>query len=371
MKNKILIAALCLCLLGLLSGCGGSPAPEPTAEPSPSPSPSPEITQMSITNESAEEILALIDIPSLKSVDASASTQYEALLKLYEARPDCEVSWVYEFDGVEYPSTATELRAVNLDGLEDALRYLPELTYVDVIDSPATIDDMDRFYDIRPEIDYYWSFKHDGFVIRTDIQCYSSLRDADYHRFTDEEMYPMLKYCKHLKALDLGHCDITDLSLIGNLSELQVLILADNPNLLDASPLAKLENLEYFEFFMNRNVEDYSFLNSLTKIKDINLCYCDNLGDLSFLENMPDFSFGLFKYSGISDEEIAKWQELYPDSRLVNYDGNIHSCDSGWRDTERNAAIRRAFTLWQYVTDYPSYDSVVIDTSSVNYPQSW
>lgn len=353
-----LFCALCLC------ACGQ----EAPAEPRPSPSSSPAATEYVISaQESTEDILALASVPSLEEIDGRQSREYEALLSLYKARPDCRVLWNYEFQGTEYPNTTQELKVTELEGLEDALRYLPELNYVDVIDSPASVEDLDRYSAIRPDIFYYWSFVHDGFTIRTDIQCYSTLRDVDYHRFTDDELYPMLKYCKRLKALDLGHNDLTDLSLIGELSELEVLILADNPNLVDASPLANLENLIYLEFFMNHKVEDYSFLNSLTKIRDLNLCYCDNLGNLDFLENMPEISFCMFKYSGIDQETADHWQQQYPEANFVLYDGNIHSCDSGWRDTERNAKIRYAFTCWRHVMEYNHYDDVLFDFNGYNY----
>lgn len=357
----IFVTFAALCAL-LLSACGKAAEPEPTPEPTPEP-----ITEYTVTGESAEEIAALADIPTLRRVDATASTEYAALLALYEARPDCEVLWNYEFEGVSYPNTTTELKVNELAGLEDALRYLPALTYVDVIDTPATVEDLDRYSAIRPEAEWYWSFIFDGFPIRTDIRCYSSLRDIDYHRFTDEELYPMLKYCKHLKALDLGHNDVRDLTLIGQLEELEVLILADNPNLVDASPLANLKNLIYLEFFMNHAVEDFSFLNELTKMKDLNLCYCDYATDMDFLANMPDITFVMVKYSGISRETVDYWQEQCPDTNFVYYDGNIHSCDSGWRDTERNHLIRYAFSGWRHITDYQHYDDVTYNFDTYNY----
>ena len=366
MKKKIYSVIAALSLVLMLCACGKEAEPEVTPEPTPTPTPPP--VEYTVTDESADEILALADIPSLKHIDATASQEYAALLELYNLRPDCEVLWNYEFEGNVYPNTAEELKATQLEGLEDAIRYLPKLNYIDVIDTEATVEDLDRYYEINPDAFYYWEFIHDGWRIRTDLECYSSLRDIDYHRFTDEEMYPMLKYCKHLKALDLGHDDIQDLTLIGNLKELEVLILADNPNLVDASPLANLDNLVYLEFFLNHNVEDYSFLNSLTKLKDLNLCYCDHLTDLNFLQYMPDMDFLMIKYSGVSQETCQAAMAEYPDPYIMFYDGNIHSCDSGWRDTQINANIRRAFTFWPNITDYRGIGDVDIDFERLNYP---
>ena len=363
---KQCLAALAVLLLLSLCACGGAvpaaaPTAEPVATPEPTPEPTPAPSSWTITDESAEEILALADMESLRQIDGRASQEYDALLTLYRLRPDCEVLWEYPFEGTLYPNTATELKAEGLEGLEDAVRYLPALTYIDVIDTPATVEDLDRLYDINPDAFYYWSFRHDGFLIRTDIEVYSSLRDAICHRFTSEEMYPMFKYCKHLKALDLGHNNLTDLTWLGKLTELEVLILADNPDLVDASPLANLTNVHYFEFFMNHKVEDFSFLNSMTKLEELNLCRTDHIGDMAFLENLPNLKFLMVKYSDCTKETFQYWEERFPEANMVFYDGNIESCASGWRDTQKNYDIRYAFANWRHVVDYEHFDDVTYD----------
>jgi len=369
--KKGIVLLLTLLALCLLCGCGvagaaSTPTSEPTAAPTPEPTPLP--TSWTITDESPEEILALAELPTLREIDATASREYDALVKLQALLPSCDIRWNYEFQGTLYPSdTTTSLTVTDLTGLEDAIRYLPLVDYIDLIDAGATVEDLDRFDAIRPGIFYYWEFCHDGWYIRTDIRVYSSLRDAIIHRFTSEELYPMLKYCRHLRALDLGHNAIDDVSLVGELKELEVLILADNP-IVDASPLGNLENLTYLELFMCHEIEDFSFLNRLTKIREINLCYDEGVTSLDFLGNMPEFCFGLFKYSGVSTEEFNAWQARLPEANMVLWDGNIESCDSGWRDTQRNYQIRYAFACWPQVVEYRSFDDVDYDFEHMNYP---
>lgn len=373
--RKHLISIICILVFAfMLAGCGASEpeaTPAPTATPVPTPEPTPMPTEYTITTESVEEILALAEIPTLEFVDAKGSTEYAAIVQLTELLPECEIVWEYEFQGVKYPSDTTELTVTELEGLEDAIRYLPKLNYIDLIDSPATVEDLDRYSEINPNIFFYWSFVHEGIVIRTDIEVYSSLRDLNYHRFTDEEMYPMLKYCKNLKMLDLGHNDIRDLTLIGQLKDLEVLIIADNPNLVDASPLANLEKLTYLEFFMNDKVEDFSWLNSLTKLDALNMCYCTYLTELDFLENMPDMGFAMFKFCNVSKEELAYWQEQLPNAYLTTWDGSIHSCDGGWRETVRNAQIRTAFAGWRNIVDYRHFSDVDFDWGRLVYDWDW
>ena len=384
MKTKVipicvvLLAVLMLCACGIGSTTKG---PEPTPMPEPTPEPTPPPTSMTVTTESAGEILALANIPSLQTVDATQSREYEAILQLRERRPDIDLSWNYEFQGGVFPCDTTELTVTDLTGLEDAIRYLPEVNYIDLINSPATVEDLDRYDAIRPGIFYYWSFPHKDIhwetVIRTDIQVYSTLQltaASEGFGLSDEDMYPMLKYCKKLKALDLGHNDLTDASirLIGELTDLEVLILGDNPNLTDLSPLGNLTKLTFLEIFLNHNVKDFSFLNQLTNLDMLEACYCDHLTSLDFLANMPNFRVGMFKYSGVSREEFLKWEAKLPEGAwMVFYDGDPFSCSSGWRDLLKTNQIQIAFSSWRNVVEYRHYDDVDYDYTDYNYKESW
>ena len=367
----VLLLALLLCACGTGAEQPSAPAAATTAAPTPepAPAPTPEPTEWVLSGESAEEILALADISALRLVDGTASQEYAAMLELSRLRPDCQVLWNYEFEGVLYPNTAAELKAAGLDGLEDAVRYLPALSYIDVIDTPATVEDLDRLYDINPDAFYYWSFPLEGRTLRTDLQVYSSLRDGVMHRLTSEELYPMLKYCRNLRALDLGHNDLSDLTWLGKLSELEVLILADNPRITDAAPLAGLTRLHYLEFFMLPNVEDFSFLNSLTGLEELNLCRDDQLRDLSFLEHLTKLRFLMIKFTACDAESVAAWQEKMPDTRIVflGY-GDLEATGNGWRETAKNKRIREMFFYWHYVSRYEAYDDLSFDFSESRYP---
>ena len=382
MKRKpILICAGFLAVL-LLCACGTGSAkktPEPSPEPTPEPTPPP--TGWTVTTESAADILALAQIPSLQTVDATQSREYDAILQLRELRPDIDLTWNYEFQGTVYPCDTTELTVTDLTGLEDAIRFLPEVNYIDLIESDATVEDLDRYDAIRPGIFYYWSFVqkdiHWESVIRTDIQIYSTLHvtsASEGFGLSDEDMYPMLKYCKRLKALDLGHNDLTDASirLIGELTDLEVLILGDNPNLTDLSPLGNLKKLTFLEIFLNHDVKDFSFLNQLTNLDMLEACYCDHRTSLDFLANMPNFRVGMFKYSGVSREEFLKWEAKLPEGAwMVFYDGDPWSCSSGWRDLLKTNQIQVAFSSWRNITDYRSYDDYDVDYTRANYMTVW
>ncbi len=367
--RKILVFLLLLLLL--LAGCATAPpsaAPpaEPTPAPTPSPEPTPEPTptppsSVVLTTETAEEILALADNPLLREVDGTASAEAEALAALQRLRPDCEVRFVYDWRGTALPGDTRELTVTEAEGAEEALRCLPRLEKVDMRAVEWSVEDMDRLEEQYPEIDFVWTLRFGSWTVTSDITCFSTLRtgEPDNHHYTNAELYPLLRFCHHLRALDLGHNWLTDLTLIGQMKELQVLILADNSTLKDISPLANLSELYYLELFLCRDVEDFSPLYALTKLQDLNLSYDRHFSDLSFLENCPDFENGWFRNTGVTREQADAFLAGHPNVKLlVGSSVDPSSTAFGWRSTERNTAIRHAFTYWKTVVDWRHWDDI-------------
>ena len=336
------------------------PSPTPTAVTK---TPPPE--EWTLSTETADEILALAAYPSLKRIDARRSTEYDALLKLRKLLPDCEILWSYVYDGTAYPSDTTELKAGTLEGLEDAIRYLPELREVDLRDTGAELADLDRLDAVRPGLFFDWVFDFGEAHIRTDIAVFSTLRSGFNYRYTDEDLYPILKYCRRLRALDLGFNAVTDVSLIGELQELEVLILAGNP-LTDASPLASLKKLSYLEMQRCPKVRSFHFLKSLPAIREINLCYDQACVNLDFLGNMPDFCFGMFKFTDVDSDDFNTWVERFPDATIIVW-GSEDATDCGWRDSQRSHDIRYAFAEWRHITAYRGVGDVDYDMTRFVY----
>ena len=334
--------------------------------PEPSPAPSPTPSEWAVTDESGEEILALARFPSLRRVDASGSREYAALLRLRRLLPDCEIRWTVPLQGRDYPDDTESLSLASTEGLEEAMAGLPALRQVDLLACSPDFALMDRLYEAYPQVDFLWQFRfgQEGrrqWTVSSHCTCFSSLwTGSEAYRYTEEDYYPLLRFCRHLRALDLGHSDIEDLSLIGRLPELQVLILADNPRITDISPLGNLHELMFLELFLCPDIEDFSCFFSMPKMVDLNLSYCRNLDDVSFLDRMPAFRNGWFRNSKVTRDMVRPYEK----SReglcfVVGYPEDLSSVAFGWRDTERSRAIRKAFLHWQEVEDFRSWDNVV------------
>ncbi len=294
-------------------------------------------------------------------IDAQNCTNYDALLRLWNEMPECEILWKYDLFGHELTSLSTEadLRdcsfETNVDLLEQ-LRYLPSLTYCDMCGCGLSNEQMDELRAAYPDIKFVWYIQFAHWTVRTDITCFSTLNGHD-GRFSDEVFAPLFKYCTDLVALDIGHHGLSDLEPIRNLTKLKYLILADN-YISDISPLADLKELVYLELFLNRDVEDLTPLKSLTKMVDINLCHIYVGSNYDFLYSMPDLKLVYLNMCRVPfDEHEALFAE-FPDVRIVTVLGT-HSCTfGGWRHTERNRGVVGAFQNWEKVKEFRNWDDI-------------
>ncbi|MDO4749316.1 MAG: leucine-rich repeat domain-containing protein [Eubacteriales bacterium] len=369
------LAVLLCCMIPGLAGCGAEetaptttpivPLTSGTADAEETPDAEAEpVTELCLTDESAGEILALRENTELQFVDARDSREYEALFSLQAALPDCVIEWVYPLCGREVGSLETELvfeaeDAVNAEELMEGLQYLPRLTQVDLCAHEMREADMAKLTEAYPDVFFVWNVSFAAWTVRSDITVFSTLQPGETAlRWDDEDLAPLFRYCTRLRALDLGHNDLRDLEAFTRLTDLEVLILIDSPNLADASPLGELEKLEYLEFYLNPSVRDYSFLAEFTNMKYVNLSYAP-VTELSFLDTMPELRMAWLGFCPLSAEEVQRVRDTHPEAEIRTwYDGEISSTAAGWRASDYNVAVRKAFKNWEQVEYYGAWDDV-------------
>ena len=326
------------------------------------------------TGEIAELTAHADALPALRRISfggrAIDAADFAALRRAFpEAALDCRAS-LYGLE-VDPQADTIDLSGVPVSDtaeLEALLDALPGIKKVDMCSCGLSDEEMEALNARHPGVDLVWLITFGGgrYTVRTDLVCFSSLRThfgEVQHRFTDEEMAPLFRYCRHLRALDLGHNYLKDITPIGELRELRILILGDNPYLEDLSPIGNLTELEYLELFNSHRDYDFSFLCRLTKMRYLNLGFLSALDDVGFLEAMPELKMFWLRGTSVPDEVAAACEEKYPDV-LFHY-GNCgweaSATCHGWRRTDANILVRTLFRSWRDVIAIESLDDVRFD----------
>lgn len=257
----------------------------------------------------------------------------------------------FEAYGLEIDTQAEVLdlgktKVTDFDELRTVLDRMPNLTAVYMFDTRMERDIMASLTEEYPNIHFGWTLRVGPYRVRTDQTAFSTLRHVDDTPRYKTSTYEILKYCYQLKGLDLGHNNIEDISFVGELTDLQYLILADN-EVLDISPLANLKNCQYLELFMN-DFTDLTPLTEMTGLIDLNLCRLE-LQDIT-----PLYEMTWLKRLWISarkpawtEEEMQALREALPDTD-INFTA-VSCTGEGWRKHPRFTAVKNSFRSQSFI----------------------
>lgn len=164
-------------------------------------------------------------------------------------------------------------KVTSLTELYKFLDQLPQLQKFDMYQTNMTKAWAEKLTKRYPQVEFGWTFRipcsnKPTHVIRTDATAFSTLHNNQSKLHTTEEL-EVLKYCRHLKAVDIGHNAVTSLKFLESLPELRVLIIGRN-QVTDLTPLKKCTKLEYLEAFSNQ-IESIKPLLSCTHLMDLNV----------------------------------------------------------------------------------------------------
>ena len=243
------------------------------------------------------------------------------------------------WDGTAVSDESTELNLddvgkFTLDHLEALLRLCPNLRKVEMSKHSVNMKKMASILESHPEIEFVWQVKLDGrHGLASDATAYSTFHEPDAtHKMTSSAL-ENLKYVPGLKALDLGHNEISSLDWLQYCPDLELLILGDNKGITDLTPIGNLKNLQYLELFM-LNVTDISPLANCTELLDLNLSTCLYITDLSPLGSLQKLErFWGNRMKKVSQEEQDAFIAGHPGTE-VHFKGQ-HATSDGWREHER------------------------------------
>lgn len=236
------------------------------------------------------------------------------------------------------------VRVTDVDELVEMLDQMPQLEKVDMYRSSLSKTDMDMLFTRYPQITFGWTYYVGDHEVRTDITAFSTLHGSDPDPSHSEKNFKWLKFCKGLKAIDVGHNAVSDVSWLTNFPELKVLILAVNP-VSDITPLAQLKELEYLELFTTR-VTDLSPLTELTKLRDLNVKY-NKVSDIRALIEMTwlERLWVGQRMDDVPQEQIDRLYEALPDCEI---DWDSMPTAGTWREHPHYDTIYRMFHTQVY-----------------------
>ncbi len=301
----------------------------------------------------------LAQFPYLTSVDLTGTNlSEEQIVRMMQSLPHVELVHLVAFCGQDVLSTETELNAneyqlTSPDEVIPALSQFSRLERVDLSNCGLSNEQMETLMETYPDVRFVWVVHMGTHSLRTDAIGFSTLNPSKAYsetstpeyieavktcvRLTDEDIQ-VLRYCTDLEALDLGHNEISDLSVLVDLKNLKILILADNW-ITDISPLAELTNLQYLELFMNR-ITDLSPLSGLTNLLDLNICSnkLENLDPLYGMTSLERLWYSRNKYDRATAKALA--------DALPNCECDYTTFDEtgdGWREHTRYKWVRAYF----------------------------
>lgn len=218
-----------------------------------------------------------------------------------------------------------KLTAADLEGL---IKLVPGVKKINVLKHRELgKEKMIPLVDKYPEIEFIWLIKlGERYTLSSAATVFSTMNSAyESKGLTSEQLAP-IRYAKHLKALDIGHNRVDDLSVLKELPELRLLILADN-QIKDLSPITACPNLQYLEIF-SCGIEDISPLENCKELIDLNISN-NKISDLKPLDKCDKLERLWASQNPISPEEMQRFTEKHPGCEAMFT--NQHPTSDGWR----------------------------------------
>ena len=131
---------------------------------------------------------------------------------------------------------------LNYNMVKSILAKYPNLKKVDMFNVQLYRNQVEELASLYPEIEFGWTMKiGKDHTVRTDATAFSTMHFSNSQPHSTADI-AVLRFCKNLKALDIGHNSVNDISWLTELPDLRFLIIAIN-KVTDITPLASLTKL--------------------------------------------------------------------------------------------------------------------------------
>ena len=307
-----------------------------------------------LTQKDAEHIGWL---KSLEVLDIRKCTNPDLLKDFLAQHPDVRLNNPIELLG---KMVGTEDEFVDLrgekytfdqvrDALAETLPKMKSLKKIDMCGCGLTNDQMEQLCKAYPDIKFVWIVHFKRWSVRTDAVVFSTLNGNGMEYYNQNDYAPVFKYCTDLRALDLGHSLITDISPIASLKKLRAVILTDN-KIHRITAFSELKDLEFIEMNVNR-VESASPLKNLENLKYIDFWSSMNMTDLSPLYHHDQLRIAIL-HRTVPSAERERFRKSNPDCKTFFTVDYKLSTNQTWRSNPYRKKIKVAFKNWKYVVGF-------------------
>ncbi len=331
-----------------------------------------DIAELALTPDIPKSELGNIQyLTHLKSVDAS---DYPLCDELYDAtepfrKPDsgcrCVFSGTLYGKPIHAKSKKFDFSSDSITDISEfynVLRFFPNVKDIYLGDIAVPDEDVDRLNKAFPDTSIVWLVEFGRWQARTDIRVFSTLVGVGQRMtFDEKELYPLLAYCTELRALDLGHNHLSDITLIGKLTHLEVLIIAEN-KMDTLEPLANLKHLHALEVYNCPQINDLSPLGSCPELERLMINNDGSVKNIKALANCKKLNLLYTKLVNLDD---YTWEELQQDLPGCTIDRGTYVTKGIWRNSPKGIAVRRAFRNWMTIRSYNHWDDFTVGTEEV------
>ena len=310
-----------------------------------------------VTDDSLEELKEALDLmPALREMDLTGSGLSEAGRRaLADYQPGMEMRWDAVIYGVEADTLSTELifneiPVEDVSEIENALPYFPRLEKVEMCLCGVDNETMDALNKRHEDVEFVWMVHVRQFGVRTDATYFSRWNvtykfseDLDF----DNNSLDELKYCTHMRAMDLGklvsrYCN---LSCVQYMPELQYLVISKGA-IKTLDDLRGAKSLIWLEMFLSQT-EDISAVADIPNLQYLNIGTCwyihDKEGTVETLKKCTNLKLLLVTYGVLTGKQVEELRQALPEARIYLTQSEV---DQVWRGDKSFFDMRDAIHMY-------------------------
>lgn len=294
-------------------------------------------------------------LPQLKTLTLTGTVpDNETMYELKQAFPEVEFIWEFQLCGVTVNSNTVELdlsliEMESVDEVENSLKYFNKLEKVIMFRCGIPSEDMDALWKRHPEIRFVWGANFGGQYVRTDTDHFMPWKLG----YTKNGVGGMgnkkaeeLKYLVDVVAIDIGHNNISDLSFLYYMPNVEYLMACDC-GIRDLTPIASLKKLKYLELFGNP-ITDLTPLAECPVLEDLNISY-STVSDITPLLTMNLKNIWITTWRLLPGQRDLLF-ETFPDARICA--NHIYATGGGWRKLANYYAQRDILGMFYMSSDW-------------------